>query len=350
MLMRASRITVISLTAALALGLAACSGNPTPQASAGSEAGASQEASAEASAAQSTEAVATEAAKSGEETVAVNGVKKDLNTWALPQDAYTRFDLLLQQKGTEVALRKCVAEKGVAVDIPAVPYDAGLSAQIMDEFKAFGRFTPEYAKAKGYRPPLTTEAIRPFMEFTTNIFKTDDVNVVINVGECYGTIYSQYPFLSPLPPLEGESGEGQEAGASPIDTSQLAADATQVVKAMKTPEVQAAIGKWTACMAPAELPDLPDAPFKMPPASKMKEWYADPLVNPFTASAGEAEKQLAHTDAVCRDLSGYNRALYDAMWDHYAKDIEANKATYEQRLKDTKQREEQIQAFISENQ
>lgn len=84
-------------------------------------------------------------------------------------------------------------------------------------------------------------------------------------------------------------------------------------------EVREAAGDWRACMRDVGLPDLPEVPEEMPPASVDMGDGGDAIDAPFR-SGDELDvptevRRVAVADASCRDSTGYTTTFYDAEWD-----------------------------------
>lgn len=348
--MRSSLYTLISLAAAMSLGLAACTG--------GGQADPSQSPSADGS---SAPAEGESPGKTGEEDKAKAStqaeaeqapeqlVKKDLATWALPSDTYLYTDMLLYHQGQQVALKKCLAEKQIAIEVPTVTYDPAQAQELQVNTRQLATFTPEYAQAHGYRPPLVVEGNRAFQDFMSTFATKGDLDQTLAISQCIIDQNTQYPFLNPLPPVDKESeAPGEAANPEETQTNILNDNTAMALATAKQPAVQEAAVKWRECMAPLGIPDLPQNPQLMPPVSKGMEWFANgPL---FGGEPVEEERQVAVHDSQCRASSNYTEQWYNALYDAYAEDIKVNKDRYLERQALMKQRENELKQFISEHQ
>ncbi|WP_336250444.1 hypothetical protein [Stomatohabitans albus] len=341
--MRLSRSTLICLASCLAVGLSACGGNTT--ADAPSDATPS-DTSTQAS---DTEAASGESASpsaSSTPTAAAKPKERDFKTWYLPAQDYETIDILLVQKAEQVALSRCVAEKGIDAAIPPVTYDEAVSKEMMDNAQALAQFTPEHAAAKGYRLSLINDNNREFQQYFTTLAQSGDFEKTAKVLECYSTIHETYPVLNIIGNDVGEPSASEPAPGGGINQDFLA-EAQRNMKAVKTPEVAEASAKWRECMAPLGIEDLPETPAQMPPVSKMREWYD--LANgdsPLSGEAGESEKQAATHDAQCRLSSGYSEAAYNAYYDASLKDVTENKQKYEDKKARQEARHQELLDFI----
>ncbi|WP_156357233.1 hypothetical protein [Frigoribacterium sp. Leaf263] len=84
-------------------------------------------------------------------------------------------------------------------------------------------------------------------------------------------------------------------------------------------EVRDAASDWRTCMKDAGLPDLPDVPEEMPPASVDTGDDGDGIDAPFRTGdeldVPAEVRRVAVADATCRDSTGYTSTFYDAEWD-----------------------------------
>lgn len=348
--MRSSLYTLMSLAAAMSLGLAACTGggqadpNQSPAADGSATPAAGESADEKESDDTAKASAKAEAAKAPDQLA-----KKDFATWSLPTDNYLRFDFLLFQQGQQVALKQCLTEKQVAVEVPPVTYDPAQSQAIYKNLKDFSIYSPEFAQVHGYRPPMVVEGNRAFQEFMTGFATSGDLNQTLAISQCIIDQSKQHHFLNPLPPT-GDESEGASLPENPeqIQDSSLLDDANMGIMAMKTPEVQAAAAKWKECMAPVGITDLPEQPQLMPPPSKAMEWFT--TSSPLTGEPGEAERQVAVHDAQCRQSSGYSEAMYNALYAAYEEDLKTNKDRYLKRQQLMKERETALKQFIADHQ
>ncbi|WP_423920849.1 hypothetical protein ACPEEZ_15030 [Frigoribacterium sp. 2-23] len=76
-------------------------------------------------------------------------------------------------------------------------------------------------------------------------------------------------------------------------------------------KVQATVPAWRQCMSIAGYTDAGESPADMPTPDMAYDYSTtDP-----TTPVSKSEKEVAMTDATCRDTSGYLDALYEAEWD-----------------------------------
>ena len=345
--MRSSLYALITLATAMSLGLGACTGGGQADTSQSPAANGSPADSGTASTA-SKEDKAKESAKAELQKAPEYLVKKDVTTWALPTDNYMRFDFLRFQQGQQVALKQCLADKQIAIEVPPVTYDPAQSQQILANLKALAVFTPEYAQAHGYRPPVITEGNRAYQEFMSTFANNGDINQTLAISNCIIEQPKQYPFLNPLPPTgEGSEKAGQSENPKQIQESGLVDDTNMMMITLKKPEVQEAAAKWRECMAPLGIEDLPQTAQLMPPISKAVGWYSTGL--PLGGEPVDEERQVATHDAQCRASTKYTEVVYNALYDAYAEDLQTNQERYVERQKLMKQCEDELKQFIAEH-
>ena len=63
----------------------------------------------------------------------------------------------------------------------------------------------------------------------------------------------------------------------------------------------------------------------------------------------DEERQVATHDAQCRAFTKYTEVVYNALYDAYAEDLQANQERYVERQKLMKQREDELKQFIAEH-
>ena len=118
-------------------------------------------------------------------------------------------------------------------------------------------------------------------------------------------------------------------------------------------EVREAAGDWRACMKDIGLPDLPEVPEEMPPASVDMGDGGDAIDAPFRSGdelhVPTEVRRVAVADASCRDSTGYTATFYDVEWDAQ---VEARDSRIDDLERFAQQAEEQralAERYLAEN-
>lgn len=231
-----------------------------------------------------------------ESSGAVTGVEKDISQWTLPLDPFVLTDKVMKKQSYAVALivSQCLEEAGMPMPVPYVDFDAAY------EGRETTRTTLTEAVASRYGYHLPDESIPPevlpWEEFRTAQF-SDAQNAAWD--EC--ALRTQED--------------------TPVFTSELMNFSSMFVGsayqgAIVDPKVVDAAAKWSECMVPYGIADLPDFPTDMPSESVRLRFQTSPATgdDPTTGEITRDEVQLALNDVACRESSGFQSLFYEALW------------------------------------
>lgn len=355
--MQFKRAVVMSLAACLALGLSACSGKGGEKATDGASTPSvspTAEVSKEADANSEKASESSEAASDKEsDKTAASGVKKDFENWTLPTDSETTFDPLLFAKGEQVAMSKCLVEKGSTFTLPEVEYKENGNNSFYEGIRKFARFSPETAEQIGYRPPIFPEGSKAYREALMKAMSNFGSPESQAVVECFSTLYTNHPFLLPTTGNQDANGTQMAPGSGGLGGQDLSSQVNQqlydVKQISKDPEVSEAISKWGECMKAAGHADLPASPKDMPPPDHFLNWIKDaggPMAI-FNGQPVEEEKALAKQDALCRDSSGFSEAYYNKSYDLAVEKIASGDKTITSFNEAIKEKQDKIKEFIN---
>lgn len=247
----------------------------------------------------------------------------------LPLDDFLISDKQLKRKSYASALvvRGCLEPKGIESRVPYVDFDAAYA----DYADVRSTLTRRQAARLGYHrptenPPAGIEAWERFrtqprsereLAATTQCFEVDE----------------------------------DEIPSYPNDvlnfTSSFATAAFQ--GSVKSSEVESAAEAWSVCMAPHGIEDLPGDPQAMPSESIRQKYDTSggrdgETLGPIT----QAEIDLALADVDCRESSGYQQALYDAIWEREARLLEENQAAFEEQRAAIEKTDAEIDRIIAQ--
>lgn len=222
--------------------------------------------------------------------------------WVLPIDEYVPS---LAQHRKETFLRmvlaqECLAERGMSVPVPRPSFDDGGDRGVRD------RFTPEIAAAYGYRSPLSidgTDTSNPWIAYQLRPVSDE---YIAAEQDCYDTV--------DIPEFDGE-----------MLNYALTFSNAALVGALSDDDVLAAAAEWRTCMSGLGIEDLPETPYEMPSESLAAEYgvYQTPDAGDEIVITAE-EREMAVTDANCRETSGYAEAFYQANWDRQVRLLAEN--------------------------
>jgi len=230
--------------------------------------------------------------------------EKDRASWTMPLDQYVGVGVVRLNYATELLIQDCMVEAGH--DDAVVPWrdvDAATNATERQPLRAFDLAA---AERRGYHVPPTVDAgaddWRAFEYRETSQAETADRS------SCLDQAYRQHPEL-----LTGASASSSTGSVGDIA---IRLSNAAFLEARQDSSVRRAADAWHACMLDEGVGagpwggDLPDDPADMP-TTAMAEAFAsyDP-----TTAVGDDERDLAETDAGCRETSGYLDALYEAEW------------------------------------
>lgn len=229
--------------------------------------------------------------KAGSQGVsAQRAVEKDIDSWALPLDAYRYSHSEVRNYAEHLQLEPCLRERGFERPVPW----QDVTETTADGMNSVGTtlFTPELAARWGYGSPRIQSTSQTlwdqFAREGLELAKDPAFNTAFD--SCLETVRAG----NPLP-----------SGEDILWTSELATAARAT--ASKAPEVLAASPRWASCMAGAGFPGLPADPLEAPAIATSQRSAGSP-------AASKNELQMASADAKCMRTSGFTDSFYAANW------------------------------------
>lgn len=232
-------------------------------------------------------------------------------SWAMPLDGYVQPGWDVQDYASNLVAEPCL--RGLGIDFP-VPWAtvAGLEASSdASETPERGNPSPslawsrpldrDLAEHRGYHAPSTAGANRDGMRTWG---EDPERNAAFAAASQTATTRCFHEASRTLG-TDDEDGAAQSASMVAKRLTYLAA-----VDARTDDTVLRAAAEWHACMAPADVPDLPTTPDRMPTQSIRM----DSGTNIRSTPVQDGEVAIAVRDADCQVSSGYRSALYDAEW------------------------------------
>ena len=245
-------------------------------------------------------------------------VKKDVDSWAMPSNAYYPPNLSLGNYAADLRAEPCLEEAGISFRMAR--YDPNGARPATKNAAGDRIFNQKIAAEYGYH-----EQLDPRINWEDR--KRNDVDPTLNDQE----VWEKWSACEDQAMRE-LGGDPEMIGYSyrfPIDSVD------------RDPAVLEAEARWRDCMAPLGIPDLgPDAaPLRtpVPTHSQVEKWGWPDDIPPWDIPPASADEiEAAVFDAKCRDSSGWSQARYDAEWDaevayltkHY-KELEAKRVKYE---------------------
>ncbi|WP_350257620.1 hypothetical protein [Scrofimicrobium sp. R131] len=245
-------------------------------------------------------------------------VEKDVDSWAMPSNAYYPPDISLEYYAVDLKAEPCLEEAGI--NFRMTRYDPNGARPVTENAAGDRIFNQKIAAEYGYHEQLDPRT--NWEDAKRNHFDTElnDKQVWEKWSACEDQATREL------------GGDPEMIGYSyrfPIDSVD------------RDPAVLEAEARWRDCMAPLGIPDLgPDAaPLRtpVPTNSQVEKWGWPNDIAPWDIPPASADEiEAAVFDAKCRDSSGWSQARYDAEWDaevayltkHY-KELEAKRVKYE---------------------
>ena len=246
-------------------------------------------------------------------------VEKDIDTWALPSDAYDPPNLSLEHYAVGLRSQPCWQYEGLPYTVLRFDPNGSLPAAS----NAAGRrlFDEEIAGEYGYH-----EQLDPRINWGDRRKSHSEDALFAGDEEAFNSY------------VECQRQAMRDLGADPDAGYQYGFPDVEISSDDQA-AVEEAATRWRECVAPLGISDLPaDAgPSGLPTDSQMSRWGLDQDVAPWDIPAATQEEiDVAVADATCRDSSGWRQAAYDAQWNaqivylqkHY-KELEAQRAKWE---------------------
>lgn len=330
--------SILALTAAMALGVSACSSTPEGAApAASSEATSASPAAASTGGSEATSEASTEASTSqstAAQPSSPSDAGGDVTSVVTALDELLQPDPLIQDKAMEVAINKCLAEKGATVKVPAIVYTPETVAEFQQVARVISVLTAEKAAKWGYHPALITDANREYQAFMAQTGNVAPDQAPL-VGECIAQATSLPELTRPAMQAFRQANPNNPAGEITPEIN-------------KDPRWVEVVGKWKSCMEPAGIA-LPSDPLKMPPAEKVGEWF-DTSAGISLGEPKEEEIKVATMDANCRATLSFNTVARDVFNDVLAGHIDKHKAYYTALQEATQKDVSALRAYIEANQ
>lgn len=238
--------------------------------------------------------------------------EENIARWVLPFDEFLVSDQMMAKESyaRTLALVACATERGADVEpVPYVDFDSAYA----DGARTRYTLTRAQAAQIGYHHPVETPpaALAPWTEYRRLAVPETEQTVLEACGE------------ELEPDLPGYD----------VDSVNFTSDFVVVAYqgATSSEAVESAADEWRECMAPQGIEDLPDDPQAMPSESIQQKYQTSggrdgETLGPITP----AEVALALADVECREASGYQRELYDAIWTREARLLEENQTVFEE--------------------
>jgi hypothetical protein len=225
----------------------------------------------------------------------------DRASWVMPLDQYVGVGAIASGYAQELMIEKCRTAEGG--DGSSVPWRDVAAATTGSERQPVRAFDLADARDRGYHVPPTADA----GEAAWRAFVLRPVSAAESVARdrCLDRLYSEHPEL-----LSGDLGTGT---GTLSDIAIRLSDAA-FRDARDDEPVLDTVPAWIACMQPVAASgwELPPTPAGMPTDAMVGAFASPDPTTPVT----DAEREVATTDAACRESSGYLAALYDAEWEH----------------------------------
>lgn len=225
--------------------------------------------------------------------------EKNESQWLLPLDEYQLPLVDAVEDAQQLIVRSCMAERGLPWDV--VLNQTGSVQQ--ESWNPVGRklFSPYLAERYGYGNSPMLDQAQARMDAENSKRKVAAGNSQL-VDEC---------FVRSDAVLGVTDGSAYDLAQQLQNLASMDAEASTAVRD--------AAGAWRECMADIGLPDLPDIPEEMPPAS-IGNGDEGPAIDAPRRSGDELDvpadvRRLAIKDAECRESTEYTTTLYDAEWD-----------------------------------
>lgn len=245
-------------------------------------------------------------------------VEKDINTWALPSDAYNPPKLSLEYYAVGLEARACRQAAGLPDTV--LRFDPNGTLPATSNEAGTRLFDVDIASQYGYH-----EQLDPRINWDDHKKSDAERSLLSDPVASEAFVACQQQAMRDL-------------GADPEAAYQYGFPDTDVSSDDQA-AVYAAVGRWRECVAPLGVADLPvDAgPEGLPTSSQMAKWGLDQDIAPWLVAAPSQEEiEFAVADAKCEDSSGWRQAAYDAQWNaeieylkkHYS-DLEKQRAKWE---------------------
>ena len=226
---------------------------------------------------------------------------KNLETWAMPLDGYSKSESQTQAESyaDRVQDHHCMTAAGFEYPISWEPTTIPPSRT----FTGYGTklFSLSIAQQFGYHPEPSDDTL------SQDLRKNEDRANQLVKGPQWEKQFHE---------CVDESRKGPLARArDPQNYNGLWIDVSQSVR--KSDGLRGLAAKWRECMVKVGVPDLPDTPDDMPTESMKRQFLAEPAV--VDSGASQRELEVAVADATCQNSTGYVRTLYDRMWDGQVK-------------------------------
>lgn len=258
--------------------------------------------------------VATGCTHTGDST-AVPRVAKDVDAWVLPLDPYllSYKDLKKQNYATALINEQCLIENGVRRPVPYVDFDAAYG----DDEIVRSQLTPKSAAEFGYHSTkdIIPQGIDAWETYRSAPWSSSEDEIF---EACFEKIADKGP---------------QFSNRVMNFTSTFAASAYK--GALVDPAVIDHAGQWKQCMTAEGIADLPADPSGMPTESQLAEFISPSTGGGLDGDSSATsvvtveEIKSAVADATCRVSSGYQDALYAALWDREASALAENEVAFQ---------------------
>ncbi|MFI2753967.1 hypothetical protein ACGIF2_11075 [Cellulomonas sp. P22] len=257
---------------------------------------------------------------------------KDIDRWVMPVDQYVPQHQLMLDYAENVLVSECMAAAGYTWAVPA--FDIHAPASPTSNAVNRQLFGQEIAATWGYLPAPSTQQNAAAQEaaVTQPLPEGSDDQF----WQCVSDVRADQ-----LPPASSEAMNF---------ASSLGMAADQAVRVDS--DVLAAADRWSACMEPLGISDLPDVPSEMPSESLRSQFgrgeRAAEAVPPAESTASAREIEIATFDAACRDSSGWSEARYEAEWELQVTAVQQNVDVLERILDENREVEERALAVLAE--
>jgi len=239
-------------------------------------------------------------------------VKKDIKTGVLPTDPYRIVDVRIRDYAIDIAIDKCMKEEGLSYPVTVFDWNDP-SAPQFNLPGISGLLTVEKAETYGYHYPPNEYRKRLRESSTQRNELLQDPAWTSTHDACYEKVFSEEPFV------------GEDEVASDL--------APNIDGVAELPELRDAAAKWTECMAPLGIADLPETPMIADSVAQKFGLYTPDEAEGMVADNVDSEEiEIAVADAKCRASSGYEQLQYDAYWNGAEEIIAKNSAEYSARL------------------
>lgn len=268
---------------------------------------------------------------SGVASLAVALPAQDIDRWTMPVDQYLPQRQPMLDYAENVLVSECMAAAGYTWTVPA--FDIHAPAPPTRNAVNRQLFNQEIAATWGYLSAPSTQqnaAAQEAAEAQPLPEGSDE-----QFWQCVSDVRADQLPLASSEAMNFASSLGMAADqAARLDS-----------------DVLAAADRWSACMEPLGISDLPDVPSEMPSESLRSQFgrgekAADVVQAESTASAREIE--IATFDAACRDSSGWTEARYEAEWERQVTAVQQNADALERILAENREVEERALAILAE--